>query len=338
MRSAILLTAALAAGACATELDKRVYVTDWTTVIVTKTVTEALAPAQTVAPVQADQESTLTKKTTAVPEVSTDTPKVHNAQVDSGSGGLLGALLGGGSGSDNDSGATANTNPDITKDEKPAHHAHHHKHKPAPAPTTTEEAPAPEPTTITETASAPTTMSTTTTTTADTPAPTTNSYQADVLYNHNIHRSNHSAPSVSWDDKLEQTAHTLAARCVYEHDTSIGGFAYGQNIGYGVKADQVGQMITNLMYNDEMEYFSDLYGEASPSMSNFDSWGHFSQIVWKDTKKVGCSTVMCNSLGNVDSSDPLPFTVCNYSPPGNYAGEYNKNVLRPVGDKIFVAQ
>lgn len=97
-------------------------------------------------------------------------------------------------------------------------------------------------------------------------------------------------------------------------------------------------MITNLMYNDEMEYFNGLYGKANPSMSNFDSWGHFSQIVWKDTTKVGCSTVMCQSLGNVDSSDALPFTVCNYSPPGNYAGEYNKNVLRPVGDKMFVAE
>lgn len=211
MRSAILLTAALAAGACATELDKRVYVTDWTTVIVTKTVTESLAPAQTEAPVPVDQESTLTKKTTVVPEVTTDTPKANNAKADSGSGGLLGALIGGGGDS------KANTNPDITKDEKPAHHAHHHKHKPAPAPTTTEEAPAPEPTTITESA-APTTMSTTTTT-ANTPAPTTNSYQSDVLYNHNIHRSNHSAPSVSWDDELEQTANTLAARCVYQHDT-----------------------------------------------------------------------------------------------------------------------
>ncbi|KAJ5620069.1 SCP-like extracellular protein [Penicillium lagena] len=332
MRSAILLTAALAAGACATELDKRVYVTDWTTVVITKTVTEALAPAPTEAPVQADQESTLTKKTTVVPDVTTDTPKANNAQAGSGSGGLLGALFGGGN-----SGKNSGANPDITKDEKPAHHAHHHKHKPAPAPTTTEVAPAPEPTTITETAAAPTTMSTTTTT-ADTPAPTTNSYQSDVLYNHNIHRSNHSAPSVSWDNELEQTAHTLAARCVYQHDTSIGGFAYGQNIGYGVTADQVGQMITNLMYNDEMEYFAELYGEANPSMANFDSWGHFSQIVWKDTTKVGCSTVMCKSLGNVDSSDALPFTVCNYSPPGNYAGQYNKNVLRPVGNRMFVAE
>lgn len=75
-------------------------------------------------------------------------------------------------------------------------------------------------------------------------------------------------------------------------------------------------MITNLMYNNEMGYFEALYGEANPSMDNFDAWGHFSQIVWKGTTHVGCATVTCNSLGNVDSSVAVPFTVCNYSPAG----------------------
>ena len=46
-----------------------------------------------------------------------------------------------------------------------------------------------------------------------------NAYQQAVLYNHNIHRSNHSAPSVDWSADLETSARTLAAKCVYEHDT-----------------------------------------------------------------------------------------------------------------------
>ena len=75
-------------------------------------------------------------------------------------------------------------------------------------------------------------------------------------------------------------------------------------------------MITNLMYNDEMGYYTDLYGEADPDMTYFDEWGHFSQIVWAATTEVGCATVTCNSLGNVDASEALPFTVCNYSPAG----------------------
>lgn len=139
------------------------------------------------------------------------------------------------------------------------------------------------------------------------------------------------------------------------HSTIDGG-GYGQNIGYGVESSAIGEMITNLMYNDEMGYYADLYGEADPDMTYFDNWGHFSQIVWKGTTKVGCATVTCPSLGNVDAAEALPFTVCNYSPAGeyslrlkhdmrltngvklgNYAGEYGTNVGKPLGNAMYVA-
>lgn len=93
-------------------------------------------------------------------------------------------------------------------------------------------------------------------------------------------------------------------------------------------------MITNLMYNDEMMYFANLYGQASPDTSNFDAWGHFSQIVWKGTKQVGCATVVCPSLQNAGGSN-VPFTVCNYLPAGNYDGQYAENVLAPTGSNVF---
>ena len=120
--------------------------------------------------------------------------------------------------------------------------------------------------------------------------------------------------------------------------SSIDGGNYGQNIGYGTGADKVGVMISNMMYNDETEQFLEsYYGVASPPMDNFDRWGHFSQIVWKNTEEVGCATVTCNNLGNVDASEPLPFTVCNYRPAGNVATEYGTNVLRPGNAPIYVA-
>lgn len=95
-------------------------------------------------------------------------------------------------------------------------------------------------------------------------------------------------------------------------------------------------MLTNLMYNDEMEYFPTPYGESDPSMADFAKWGHFSQIVWKGTTHVGCATVVCDGLSNVDSRWSLPFTVCNYSPAGNSAGEYSDNVRAPRGDDVYI--
>ncbi|KAJ6117898.1 PR-1-like protein [Penicillium sp. IBT 18751x] len=168
-------------------------------------------------------------------------------------------------------------------------------------------------------------------------ATTADAYQHDVLFHHNIHRRNHSAPSVNWSTDLETSARALAAKCVYEHDTSIDGGGYGQNIGYGVEASQIGVMLTNLMYNDEMEFFPTPYGEPAPSMTDFAKWGHFSQIIWRGTTHVGCATVVCDGLRNVDFSGSLPFTVCNYFPAGNCAGEYSYSVLTPRGHAVYIA-
>lgn len=82
------------------------------------------------------------------------------------------------------------------------------------------------------------------------------------------------------------------------------------------------------MYEEEEPLFAQFYGQASPDMSDFTEWGHFTQIVWKSTKEVGCFTYTCDYLDTAKASNS-PFTVCNYSPPGNYGGEYADNVLAP---------
>lgn len=179
MRSTLLL-AALAAGAV-NAFERSVYVTDWTTVTVTKTVTapavtETVQPAQQVqvdyetstlsaAPVETEHSDLSKKSTVIVPEAPTSTPA-----------------------------PTEEAQPTATSYWSTAW-------------TSTIQ---PEPAT--------TTVATSASSAAPSSAPA-NSYQQDVLYNHNIHRSNHSAPSVDWDSSLETSARALAAKCVYQHDT-----------------------------------------------------------------------------------------------------------------------
>lgn len=193
----MLLSALCAAGALATPLDKRVYVTDWTVVTVTTTITADPAPAPT-----------------------TNSPVQHNVQTPEQT---------------------------VQKAPSPAPQPTHLQAPPqplttsdvAPVQTPADPAPAPAPTNVVDNAqgavesvwttawtsswssawTSPATPTTMASTTQPQDAAPTNAYQHDILYNHNVHRSNHSADSIAWSPSLEASAHTLAARCVYHHDT-----------------------------------------------------------------------------------------------------------------------
>jgi hypothetical protein len=46
--------------------------------------------------------------------------------------------------------------------------------------------------------------------------------------------------------------------------------------------------------------------------------GHFTQVVWRGTKQIGCGVSQCNGMD---------VWVCQYDPPGNVRGQYRDNVL-----------
>lgn len=193
-----------------------------------------------------------------------------------------------------------------------------------PEPTTTY---SPEPTTYSTTTEEPTTTS------GDLPKPT--SFEEIVVYHHNIHRRNHTdTPDMTWHAEAAAAAAEIASTCVYKH----AGTGYGQNIAAGVTKDNIGQVISDLFYNGEAELFErlDLYG-TEPDTSNeavqFEKWGHFSQMVWKDTLGVGCAVQDCTAQGlaNVGSNVPNYFTVCNYYSAGNVGGGYTANIGVPLG-------
>ncbi|KAK4254085.1 hypothetical protein QN277_009514 [Acacia crassicarpa] len=54
------------------------------------------------------------------------------------------------------------------------------------------------------------------------------------------------------------------------------------------------------------------YDYSSNSCAAGKQCGHYTQVVWKNTIRVGCAKVRCNNGGT--------FISCNYDPPGNYVG------------------
>ena len=55
--------------------------------------------------------------------------------------------------------------------------------------------------------------------------------------------------------------------------------------------------------------------------------GHFTQVVWKGSNKIGCAYADCPAGGLFDASyGPWRLISCMYNPPGNYEGQYEQNV------------
>lgn len=179
MRSTLLL-AALAAG-CVNAFERRIYVTDWTTVTVTKTVT-APAVTETVQPAQQAQiQNTVTTTTQPAVPAAAETVSSELAKKST----VIVPIS-----STTQAAAAADTAAAATSYFSTA-----------------------------EAASSTLASATSSASTAASTAGATNSYQSAVLYNHNIHRSNHSVSSVEWSADLEASAQVLASRCVYQHDT-----------------------------------------------------------------------------------------------------------------------
>ncbi|KAF7188083.1 putative pathogenesis-related protein [Pseudocercospora fuligena] len=163
-----------------------------------------------------------------------------------------------------------------------------------------------------------------------TPGYVNDPYQDRVLKHHNYHRQNHLATALVWDQALAYTAQLVAQTCVYQHNMQFDPGA-GQNIAAGYGPHEIGIVITDLFYNNEIPMFQNQW-YREPDMTYFEQWGHMTQMCWKATTHVGCATQYCPyGLGNVAGGVQPYFTVCNYKNPGNVATEYAQNLSPPQG-------
>ncbi|OAA40044.1 putative effector 14 [Metarhizium rileyi] len=163
-------------------------------------------------------------------------------------------------------------------------------------------------------------------------------YKSTMLKHHNDARAKHSAGPLEWDNDLAQSASTLANTCVFGHDLKPGGGGYGQNIAAasttdtsnGQESTQGSKAVTDMWYLGEIKFYANSFGRANPlQLPSDQQTGHFTQVVWKATTKLGCATVKCNpgTALRSDTKNYSWYTVCNYKSPGNVGGQYATNVL-----------
>ncbi|XP_010245650.1 PREDICTED: basic form of pathogenesis-related protein 1-like [Nelumbo nucifera] len=128
----------------------------------------------------------------------------------------------------------------------------------------------------------------------------------DYLHAHNIVRSEVGVGPLTWDSKVAAYAHNYASQrigdCKLEHSDG----PYGENIAGG--GDPFPGVDAVKMWASEKQY----YDYASNSCIGGEC-GHYTQVVWRNSVRLGCAKVHCNNGGI--------FIICNYDPPGNYIGE-----------------
>lgn len=134
--------------------------------------------------------------------------------------------------------------------------------------------------------------------------------QQEALATHNALRKLHHAPAMQWDDNLAQYAAQHASRCRFKHSHG----KYGENLAAGYPTPATAIQAWYEEHND--------YSYQHPGFSS--ATGHFTQIVWKSSTKLGCAIAACDGKNGT----PGDFLVCEYSPAGNIlnAGYFKKNV------------
>jgi uncharacterized protein YkwD len=142
-----------------------------------------------------------------------------------------------------------------------------------------------------------------------------------MLAAHNKVRSQHHVPPMSWSDSLARDAAKWADHLAKDlgcqmHHTTAGG--EGENLYWASARTWSDGRRDSQAVTPEQVVIGWASEEADYDYKNNScragkACGHYTQIVWKSSTKVGCAKRSC--------SDKSQVWVCRYSPPGNWVGE-----------------
>ncbi|HLI84021.1 MAG TPA: CAP domain-containing protein [Bryobacteraceae bacterium] len=127
-----------------------------------------------------------------------------------------------------------------------------------------------------------------------------------MLAAHNAIRKRVGVPSLTWSTELaagaQQWADTLLRNGNFQHQSRN---PYGENLFEITGAAATPVEVVNDWASEARDYN---YKTNSCSAV----CGHYTQVVWRDTKEVGCG---------VAQNQQRQVWVCEYNPPGNIVGE-----------------
>lgn len=150
----------------------------------------------------------------------------------------------------------------------------------------------------------------------------------EVLDRHNLYRCMHGVPALEWDHAIAANAQAYADRGVYKHSKNsqrvVNGVPLGENLAWGYP-ERSGLDSTVAWYSEIKFTRGGLCRSFSDSTVPGEAIGHYTQVVWKSTTRLGCGR------GRARVGDLMgDFWVCQYGRAGNYYGQFTSQVVAPV--------
>jgi uncharacterized protein YkwD len=139
-------------------------------------------------------------------------------------------------------------------------------------------------------------------------------FRATMIAAHNDARRRYGVAPLAWDEGLARDAGvhaaTLARTNRFEHERQTRRPPQGENLWMGTRtAYSYAAMIGALV--DERRNFRPGRFPAVSRTGNWSDVGHYTQIVWPTSQRVGCATA---------SNRANDYLVCRYLPAGNVVG------------------
>jgi len=159
---------------------------------------------------------------------------------------------------------------------------------------------------------------------ADTTSAISDEMQA-ALDKHNEYRCMHGVPALTWDADIAASAQAWADNGVWAHSPKprvINGEHIGENLAWGGPTRSA--LHATVAWYDEIQYTNPHGLATSGTGVGGEAIGHYTQIVWKSTSKIGCGKARM-FFGSTEGD----VIVCQYGVAGNWAGQFEENVLAP---------
>ncbi len=135
-----------------------------------------------------------------------------------------------------------------------------------------------------------------------------------VLDGHNAERGSVGVPDLTWSDALAAQAASWGSGCRFEHSHG----KTGENLYATSRLNLSDATVLADAVESWAEEKSD-YSYGSNGCNSGAQCGHYTQMIWKSTRQVGCAVISCPN--GMESFQAGTLVVCEYDPPGNYRGQ-----------------